>query len=333
MDELISVIVPIYNGEKYLPACVESLLNQTYQAMEIILVNDGSKDSSGEICDGYAERDSRVRVIHQPNQGVSAARNAGLDLAAGKYVAFVDADDYVLPDYLERLHEDLINHDADFVACDYQEIKSADGPKTGIPSVSASREIEDKTAYFEDMVAIRENYWSIIWAKLYRRELIGDTRFCRDLKYGEDHIFFYDLMCKGPRGYLNAYQGYCYVRNESSVTVLRNASNVLRCENEMNMCRYKLQNLPADVQQLKGGFRELYGHSIHNMARALALSGTAEERRKHRKDLCDRITECFREEGGLSGQTAVFLKLYYHLPSLYNLLIRAKVKARGSTGT
>lgn len=329
MDELISIIVPVYNAEKYLPSCVESLLGQTYRALEIILVNDGSRDSSAGLCDAYAARDFRVRVIHQENQGVSAARNAGIDRATGKYVAFVDADDYVKPDYLQRLHSDLVSHDADFATCCYQEISHGDAPKSGIPFVAESRVVAEKEAYFKDMVAIREDYWSTIWAKLYRRELIGDTRFCKSLKYGEDHIFFYDLMCKGPRGYLDTYRGYYYVRNESSVTAFRNASNVFRCENEMKMCQYKLQNLPEDVKRLKDGFWELYGHSIHNMARALALSGTQEERRKHRKDLCRRIEACFREAGSLSRQTTVFLKLYYHLPSLYNLLIQVKVKARG----
>ena len=329
MDELISIIVPVYNAEKYLPACVESLLNQTYDAMEVILVNDGSKDGSAALCDAYAARDSRVRVIHQENQGVSAARNAGIDCAAGKYVAFVDADDYVEPDYLEHLHGELTAHDADFVTCCYQEISHGDAPKSAIPFVGASRMVTEKADYFEDMAAIKEDYWSTIWAKLYRRDLIGDTRFCRTLKYGEDHVFFYDLMCKGPRGCLDTYRGYYYVRNESSVTAFRNASNVFRCENEMKMCEYKLRNLPGDVQHLKGGFWELYGHSIHNMARALALSGTKAERRKYRNDLRQRIAECFRETGALSGQTKVFLKLYYHLPCVYSLLIQAKVKARG----
>ena len=97
----------------------------------------------------------------------------------------------------------------------------------------------------------------------------------------------------------------------------------------MKMCAYKLQNLPEDVNHLKGGFWELYGHSIHNTARALALSGTKEEGRNYRKDLCRRIGDCLQEAGALSTQTKVYLRLYDHLPCLYNLLIRAKVKARG----
>ena len=139
MDELISVIVPVYNGEKYLPICMKSLLEQTYRNLEVILVDDGSKDGSGAMCDAYAAQDSRVRVIHQANGGVSSARNAGLDQVTGKYVAFVDADDYVEPDYLKRLCEDLTRHEADLSSCDYREVIQGDVAKTAIPFVAESR--------------------------------------------------------------------------------------------------------------------------------------------------------------------------------------------------
>ena len=328
MDELISVIVPVYNGEAYLPVCMKSLLEQTYRALEVILVDDGSRDGSGEMCDVYAARDSRVRVIHQANGGVSSARNAGLDLAAGKYVVFVDADDYVELDYLQRLHENLITHEADISSCDYREVICGDVAKTSIPFVAESRMITDKSAYFQDMILAREAYWSTITAKLYVRELIGDTRFSAPFRYGEDHVFLFDLFSKAPKVYQDTYQGYYYVRNESSATLTRNASNVYRCENEMKMFEYKLRNLPRDVQHLKGGFCEMYAHGIHNLARALSLTGTEQERKDFRKELLPRIDECFREAGSLSTSTKVFLSLYRYLPRLYRLLICAKVKAR-----
>lgn len=330
MNERISVIVPVYNGEKYLPVCMKSLLEQTYEAMEIILVNDGSRDGSGALCDEYAARDPRVRVIHQENQGVSGARNRGLDTATGKYVAFVDADDYVELDYFQRLHENLVNYDVDFTCCSCTEVISGDVPKTEIPFVAESRAIRDQASFFEDMVNPRECYWSTIWAKLYRRELIGNTRFCRELKYGEDQVFFFDLLLKAPKAYLDTYEGYYYVRNESSATLTRNANNVFRCDNEMKVSEYKLRNLPEDVCHLKGGFWEMYAHGIHNLARALALSGTAQEKREYRKTLLPRIGECFREAERLSKKTTIFLKLYYYVPCFYKLLIQAKVKARDS---
>ena len=328
MDELISVIVPVYNGEKYLPICMKHLLEQTYRDLEILLVDDGSKDSSGAQCDAYASQDSRVRVIHQENRGVSGARNTGLDHATGKYVAFVDADDYVEPDFLERLHKNLVTHGVDIASCDYREVISGEMTKTFIPFVAETRLIEKKETFFEDMILAREAYWSTITAKLFLRELVGETRFNAPFRYGEDHVFLFDLFSKAPKVHQDTYQGYYYVRNESSATLTRNASNVYRCENEMKMQEYKLRNLPEDVQHLKGGFWEMYAHSIHNLARALALTGTKQERKTYRNVLLPRIQECFREAGSLSGQTKVFLSLYRYLPRLYQLLICAKVKAR-----
>ena len=328
MDELISVIVPVYNGENYLPVCMKSLLEQTYRNLEVILVDDGSRDASGRMCDAYAAQDSRVRVIHQENGGVSSARNAGLDRATGKYVAFVDADDYVELDYLQRLHEALVAHSADISSCDYREVIRGDVADSAIPFVAESRLITEKAVYFEDMILAREAYWSTITAKLYVRALIGNTRFCAPFRYGEDHVFLFDLFSKAPKVYQDTYQGYYYVRNESSATLTRNASNVYRCENEMKMFEYKLRNLPRDVEHLKGGFREMYAHGIHNLARALALTGTEQERKTFRKELLPRIRECFREAGSLTARTKVFLGLYCYLPWIYNLLICAKVKAR-----
>ena len=107
---LVSIIVPVYQVEAYISECVESLLAQTYTNLEILLVDDGSTDSSGEICDEYAVKDDRVRVVHQRNQGPSVARNSGLDHMKGEYVAFVDSDDVVLPDFIESLYELLEKH-------------------------------------------------------------------------------------------------------------------------------------------------------------------------------------------------------------------------------
>lgn len=103
MNKLITVIVPVYNVAKYLEKCVKSIQDQTYKSLEIILVDDGSTDSSGAICDKYATEDSRIRVIHKPNGGLSSARNAGLDAATGDYVGFIDSDDYIAPDFYESL--------------------------------------------------------------------------------------------------------------------------------------------------------------------------------------------------------------------------------------
>ena len=113
----ISVIVPVYNCEKYIGKCIESILNQTFKDLELILIDDGSADESGKICDEYKIQDKRVKVIHEKNSGVSIARNVGINVAKGKYIGFVDSDDYLAPDMYESLYENLMKSHADVAIC------------------------------------------------------------------------------------------------------------------------------------------------------------------------------------------------------------------------
>ncbi|MBO7334370.1 MAG: glycosyltransferase, partial [Lachnospiraceae bacterium] len=117
--ELISVIVPVFEVEKYLKECIESILNQTYTNLEIILVDDGSPDKCGEICEEYAKTDNRIIVIHHENKGLSSARNRGLDIATGDYIGFVDSDDKIAPDMFEILLNNLKQYDADISICGF----------------------------------------------------------------------------------------------------------------------------------------------------------------------------------------------------------------------
>ena len=117
--ELISIIVPVYNAEKYLQKCLDSILEQTYQNLEIIIVNDGSTDNSGQICHEYEQKDSRIIYMEKENGGVSDTRNTGLDRMTGSYVTFVDSDDWLEPNYVQFLYEKLIEHQADIVVGNY----------------------------------------------------------------------------------------------------------------------------------------------------------------------------------------------------------------------
>lgn len=119
MSDKVSIIVPIYNVEKYLPKCIESIINQTYKNLEIILVDDGSPDNCAKICDEYAKKDNRIKVIHKPNGGVSSARNAGLDIATGEYIGFVDPDDFIAPEMYEQMLEAIKTANADLAICGY----------------------------------------------------------------------------------------------------------------------------------------------------------------------------------------------------------------------
>ena len=185
----ISVIVPIYNVEPYLHRCVDSILQQTYRDFELILVDDGSPDSCGVICDEYAAADARVKVIHKSNGGLSDARNAGLEIAQGEYVAFVDSDDWVAPDYLEQLMTALIENAADISEC---EILRTEGEET----ISSGE--SGKSATFETVAAMEQLihdgvFHQYVWNKLYRRSVIADIIFPKG-KTNEDEFWTYRVF-------------------------------------------------------------------------------------------------------------------------------------------
>lgn len=167
--ELISVIIPVYNAEKYLEKCINSILVQSFERFELILVDDGSTDSSGTICDSYAERDSRVKAFHKQNEGVSAARDFGVAHSKGEYIAFIDADDYIAEDYLKILYHDINKYHADIACCnssllcDEKEIVSYD-------CVLENRIIKNKAEYVRDYS--HKLYCRVVWAKLIRKKLL-----------------------------------------------------------------------------------------------------------------------------------------------------------------
>lgn len=178
---LISIIVPVYQVKEYVGECIESLLTQTYTNLEILLVDDGSTDGSGAICDQYAGRDDRVRVVHQENQGPSVARNAGLDCAKGEYIAFVDSDDVVLSDFIETLFGLVRKYQADIAACAYVKCQTNEVERIRSAAESSNcAESEDKDQQeicmsSEQMLRQwhgRYKKWeTVAWNKLYRKDV------------------------------------------------------------------------------------------------------------------------------------------------------------------
>ena len=187
----VSIIVPVYQVEKYIRQCVDSILAQTFTDFELILVDDGSKDKSGEICDEYAGMDERVKVIHKENGGLSDARNRGMDHAAGKYFMFVDSDDYIAPTMVERLYTRIICENADIAACNF--LFTFDNAR----EKNFSTEIKEEVLNGSDIFYYRKNernygIWTVAWNKLYKRETFGNVRF-RFGKYHEDEFWANDI--------------------------------------------------------------------------------------------------------------------------------------------
>lgn len=173
---MISVIIPVYNVETYVKECIESVIQQTYKDLEVIIIDDGSTDNSGKICDQYAELDRRIMVIHQKNQGVSAARNKGLDIAKGDYIVFVDSDDYIENDMIERLYKALLESSSDLVICNYKEIYEdikVENEKKG----PLKNEILLSYEAIEKLFESGSWYYVVPWNKIYRKELWNQIRF------------------------------------------------------------------------------------------------------------------------------------------------------------
>lgn len=214
MDQpLISVIVPVYNVERYLIGCVDSIIAQSYKNLEVILVDDGSTDNSGIICDSYLSKDERIKVIHQDNKGLSAARNSGIDISKGEYIGFVDSDDYIHPEMYSRLMKDIIDHDVLLSFCQFNRFK--DGGMIEEFSLSNNTSLySPHDVIFESLVG--ERWWEA-WTKLFHRSLFSSLRFPEG-RTNEDYaimMYIYDLCEKVA---VNWNHLYFYRLREGSIT-------------------------------------------------------------------------------------------------------------------
>ncbi len=207
--ELISIIVAIYNVADCLPRCIESLMAQTYENIEILLINDGSPDNSAEICDRYAAIDSRIKHIRKPNGGLSDARNKGIELAQGACICFVDGDDFMDKQWIEILHRDMLEHDVQISTCGINVYHDGDTIAEPVWNPELVEVFDTETA--EKHLFTKEKYANYAWNKMYRRELFDTVRFPLNRKM-EDLGCMYLLMgqCKkvsfDPMKLCNYYQ-------------------------------------------------------------------------------------------------------------------------------
>lgn len=210
---MVSIIVPVYNISEYLPACVESLRKQTYTDVEIILVDDGSMDGSGALCDEYASEDSRIRVVHKENGGLSSARNAGLEVAAGEWILFVDGDDYLVQDAVKLLTEVATRHpDADFVHFLYQETDGSWQPEAQDREEQVLTEVSAFFRYLYDMGGVAASSCT----KLFRRALFRELRFREGIRH-EDEELMTRLLPNCQKAVYTHLLLYGYVMRHSSI--------------------------------------------------------------------------------------------------------------------
>ena len=213
----ISIIIPVYNVEKYIEKCINSVLLQTFTNFECIIIDDGSTDNSGVICDGYAKKDYRIKVIHKENSGVSSARNTGLDIAKGEWIAFVDGDDWVDEKYLEFLYGNAVTYNVDVSICGVNTFK--DGKVS-----HRDKYLYDATLTSNEAISLmfdrKYSFGGFSFNKLLRKQLIerGNFRYGEEVKYLEDVQFFYNIFKITNKIYYSPQPYYFYRQIESSVT-------------------------------------------------------------------------------------------------------------------
>lgn len=211
--EKVTMVIPVYNVEKYLDRCMASVLGQTYKNLEIILVDDGSTDGSGEKCDKYKEKDSRIKVIHQENAGLSAARNAALDIMAGDYVMFIDSDDKVDRQIVELLLEDMHQYGCDIVECNFYDVYGG--------KISARKSLGETQAYtVEDALGI--DIGTIggsvsACGKLYKKTIFSTVRY-REGKIGEDGYAIVDVLSQARKIVIDVRPMYYYYHRGASIS-------------------------------------------------------------------------------------------------------------------
>ena len=258
---LVSIILPVYNAQSHLARCVGSICAQTYRNIEIIILNDGSKDQSLPVCEEFRQKDPRILLVDKANSGVSDTRNLGLKLASGKYVEFVDSDDYLDPDFTERLVAAAEENEADFVIAPYKMVIPAGASKPeqvldkiqdelGVMSVARPPEVREygflpAGIYDKDTFALRlmdkpaSYFYSVLWNKLYRRDILtgNDIQFVSEMRWAEDLVFNLRYIQYAERFVAIDKPGYYYVQNPQSICHTQiNAATIV--QNKLQVFRY-----------------------------------------------------------------------------------------------
>ena len=264
MDKLISVVIPIYKVEKYIFRCVDSVLNQTYKNLEIILVDDGSPDACPKICDEYAKKDARVIVIHKQNGGLSSARNAGIEIAKGEYITFIDSDDYVNDNYVETLYKAICEDGTDLAIGSHRAvydngtvIDRSCSKRCTLSSVEAL-----KCVLYDDGIDVSA------WAKLYKLELFSDIRYPEGRLY-EDAATTYKLIDKAGKISLDSKVIYNYmIRINSIAAGAFSPKKMDLITSTKEMCDYIVEKYPELEKAAKRRLTYAYLSTLSQLAQS-----------------------------------------------------------------
>lgn len=308
MNELVSVIIPIYNAEDYIENCLNSIIKQTYSNIEIIAVDDGSQDRSFELCEKYAKHDSRIKMIKKENGGPSSARNRGLECATGKYIAFIDADDVVENNYISTLYK-LINDDgADIASCGYD-------TTLGTKKVIAWHDFAKENYTFKSQIDTNIHYPYTVWSLLFKRTAIGDVRFDEKIFYLEDMKFVDEVFMRYNRIVRVPDILYHRIAHVDSLTEKRYDKEYFEKYYTLIQALEDMCNITKDCDWL---FRERKVLLIKETAKMRALLKSkkiCEKEKKYKLQICAKIA--IREIDLKNVREAVILWMCVYTPCLY----------------
>ena len=275
MEHKVTVIVPVYKVEAYLHRCIDSIINQTYKNLEIILVDDGSPDRCGEICEEYATKDERIIVIHQKNQGLSCARNTGLDIASGEYIAYVDSDDYLDTTMFDKMMKFILKHDLEIMEIE--------------PKNSTKNIVFDDSFILENPIdatkRILKNTSFSVWRRIFKRSLVNDLRFIPGLIH-QDVFYLVDILKRiKMNGYLSS---PLYFYNTENISIQRSAYSIKKINTAVRATNYIKDNI-LESESLKKTLENyiLYHYTDHffQLSRNTNLDPQKKYRKMIKKDI------------------------------------------------
>ena len=314
---LLSIIVPIYNVEEYLPECLDSIFAQTFTDYELILVDDGSPDNCPKICDEAASKDARVRVIHQKNGGLSAARNAGLDIARGEWIGFIDSDDMIPVNYYETLYRAAQDGKAELAVCNLC-LVDEQGNKLRKQYLGVRNEVlsaEDVLAQIECVV------FHMASNKVYHRNVFAELRYPEG-KLNEDTFLVVDLFCKAKRVACTEKTQYFYRKTPGSIMNKKKTLRNLDWVEANYTCMVKLQAcgstaaLPKCEKELFASLREVYYSLLPEERR----TPRAKQARKYQREAAVMLAK----RGQLSGRVLLRTLLFQGFPGVYEKIWKKK---------
>ena len=318
---IISIIVPVYNVESYLERCIESILNQSFKEFELILVNDGSTDGCKDICNEYKTKDKRIKVIHKENGGLSSARNAGLDIARGKYIGFVDSDDFINKDMYKILFDTIQANNSDMVICDYYKVNEDDINKfRNLKCNCENIKIKNLNNLESiDNLFLTGEKFIFAWNKLYKRELFNDLRYEKGRIY-EDEYLAHRILYKCNKVSIIEAKIYYYVQRKGSLInspfTVRRFDKVYAIKDRVDFLREKkLTNLEDKAE------KTFIDYFVWNYFVAYQRLENIESELKILKKMFNRVFFKSLDNKFISLKEKLTLVLLYLSSKLYNKLI------------